>query len=171
MLISESYRCLNRRMHEERSDYGVSGQRYVGRVRKLSRALSSTDILDYGCGKRTLQTALGFPIRNYDPCIAGLEAPPEPARLVVCTDVLEHVEPECLEAVLDDLRRCTLETGFFVVCTRPSKKRLADGRTAHLILKGARWWLDRLWERFRVMDFRDIDDDVHVVVRHRDRSP
>lgn len=165
MLITETYRALNKRMHDERADYGVSGQRYAARVLELSQALSSRDILDYGCGKRTLEQTLGFKIRNYDPCIPGLEAPPKPARLVVCTDVLEHVEPECLEVVLDDLRRCTADTGFFVICTGATKKILADGRNAHLIQKGARWWLDRLWGRFRLMDFRDVEDDVHVVVK------
>jgi hypothetical protein len=164
VLITDGYKELNQRLHEQRADYGVSGQKYAPRVLELSQVLSTRDILDYGCGKRTLEKALGFEIRNYDPCIPGLDDPPAPAQLVVCTDVLEHIEPECLDDVLDDLRRCTTHSGFFAIATRPAKKFLADGRNAHLIQQDARWWLDRLWARFRISDFRDIGSEFHVVV-------
>jgi 2-polyprenyl-3-methyl-5-hydroxy-6-metoxy-1,4-benzoquinol methylase len=102
------------------------------------------DVLDYGCGKRTLETALGFEIANYDPCIPGLDSPPKAHDIVVCTDVLEHIEPECLDAVLSDIRRCTKRVAFLLIATRPAKKFLADGRNAHLIQKDEKWWSERL---------------------------
>ncbi len=154
MKITPEYRELNRTLHQTRPEYGVSGERYAELVLGACEVIHSRDILDYGCGKRTLEKALGFPIRNYDPCIEGLDAAPEPADLVVCTDVLEHVEPDCLDDVLDDLKRVTRRLGLFVIATRPARKTLPDGRNAHLIQRPEAWWVGRLRERFEVIDLK-----------------
>jgi len=42
---------------------------------------------------------------------------PSPASFVACIDVLEHIEPELLDNVLDDLRRVTAQIGVFTVHT------------------------------------------------------
>jgi len=63
---------------------------------------------------------------------------------VVCGDVLEHVEPECLDDVLAELRRVTQEVGLFVVHLTAAKKTLPDGRNAHLIQQPADWWQARI---------------------------
>lgn len=165
MLITEDYRKLNAQLHSERPDYGISGAKYAEHILEFSRMLNTKDILDYGCGKRTLQDALGFDIRNYDPCITEFSAPPEPADLLVCTDVLEHIEPECLDEVLSDIKRCTKKIGFLTIATRPAKKFLADGRNAHLIQKDARWWLDKLWQHFRISQFNDLGGELLVIVQ------
>lgn len=144
MLITEDYRNLNRLLHETRPDYGTSGKRYAEILRQMMAAFKTTDILDYGAGKLTLQEALGIPIANYDPCIPGLDSPPEPHDLVACTDVLEHIEPECLDDVLADIRRVTKKAAFLLVATRPAKKYLADGRNAHLIQEDFAWWKKRI---------------------------
>ena len=145
MLISESYRELQRELHRN-PDYGTTGRKLAERIGEIS---DSRDILDYGCGKRTLEDALGYGIKNYDPAIAGLEVA-EAAEFVVCTDVMEHIEPECLEAVLVDLRRVTKGVIYMTIASRPAKKFLADGRNAHLIQEGPRWWLERLARHFEV---------------------
>lgn len=149
VLISDSYRELNRKLHE-RPNYGVSGRLHANRVKSLSEQLRTRDILDYGCGKRTLETALGFPIRNYDPCIKGLDTPPAPADIVACIDVLEHIEQDLLDNVLDDLQRVTKRLGFLYIATRPARKTLPDGRNAHLIQQPVEWWLPRLARRFAI---------------------
>lgn len=164
MLISESYRKLNARLHEDRPDYGTSGQRYAEPVRSLIKRYGP-DVLDYGCGKRTLEQSLGLSIRNYDPAIPEYAATPEPAAIVVCTDVLEHIEPDNLNDVLADIRRCTLQVAFLTIATRPAKKTLADGRNAHLIQHGSEWWLPKLWEAgFRLRQFVDVDLEMHLIV-------
>jgi hypothetical protein len=70
--------------------------------------------------------------------------------LVVCVDVLEHIEPEKLIYVLDDLKRCTKKLAFFVIDTVPAIKTLADGRNTHLIQEGMGWWEDKLKSFFEV---------------------
>ena len=144
MLISASYRDLNRQLHSSNPVYGVSGQKYAGIVRSIMNELQTSDVLDYGCGKCTLQTALGAQITNYDPCVPGLDLPPRPHDIVCCTDVLEHIEPDCLQAVLTDLHRVTLKVCFMTIHTGPAMKFLADGRNAHLIQEDKDWWLPRI---------------------------
>ena len=111
--------------------------------------IGAKTVLDYGCGKGGLGLALSHLLMTgYDPAVAGHEGTPEPADLVICTDVLEHIEPECLEEVLDDLRRCALKGVFLTIATRPAKKFLADGRNAHLIQEPMTWWLPKIWSRW-----------------------
>ena len=166
MKITPEYLALNREMHS-RGTYGVSGSKWAHAVLKLADGLGTRDILDYGCGQRTLERALGFPIRNYDPCIAELAAEPAPADLVVCTDVLEHIEPDCLDDVLDDLKRVTRKLGFFVIANRPAKKFLADGRNAHLIQEGVAWWRARIEPRFAIHQVGEQPGEHFFIVRHR----
>lgn len=144
MLITETYRALNRQLHAKEPTYGISGSRYVDLVKPLSEVMQTRDILDYGCGKRTLERDLGFAIANYDPAIKGCEGTPSPADLVVCTDVLEHVEPDLLGNVLADLARVTKREIIISVSLVPAKKSLADGRNAHLIVESSDWWVEKL---------------------------
>ena len=93
---------------------------------------------------------------EYDPAIVGKDQEPEPADLVVCTDVLEHIEPDYLDEVLLHLRTKVKKRLFFAISLRPAGKTLADGRNAHLIVESAEWWLDRLSPYFRVFHSLDI---------------
>lgn len=172
MLISEHYRQQNAQKHNESAKYGTIGHLFAEPVRKLIRENSLSTILDYGCGKRTLEKALGFSIANYDPAIPGLDAIPEPADLVVCTDVLEHVEPECLDAVLDDLRRVTKEYLFATVAMRKANKTLPDGRNTHLIVEQADWWLPQIMRRFVLKSFKEYgeQEEFVIVCKARERT-
>lgn len=138
--------------------------RWVKEIAELSRQYKTQDILDYGCGKSTLSLNLPLPIKQYDPAIKRYSDPPEPADIVVCTDVLEHIEPEYLEAVLDDLKRLVKKAGFFTVACVEAKKVLADGRNAHLIVESPEWWLRKLMERFYIKFFNAMDRECLVVV-------
>ena len=165
MKITPEYLALNRELHA-RGEYGLSGSRWPT-VLQVAEMLGTRDILDYGCGQRTLEQALGFAIRNYDPCIPGLDAPPRPADVVVCTDVLEHVEPACVDDVLDDLQRLTLKAALAVIANRPAKKTLPDGRNAHLIQEGRAWWQARLALRFSIHQVGGNETELVFVVRRR----
>lgn len=156
-LITESYREQNRIMHRFNPMYGNYGGRHVEAVKLLCEKLNSRDVLDYGCGKRALELALGFPIRNYDPAIPGLEQSAEPADIVVCADVLEHIEPNCIDAVMADLKRVVRKTLLVEVSIRPASKTLPDGRNAHLMIFDADWWLNRLGRLFTIANSETRD--------------
>ena len=83
----------------------------------------------------------------------------------MCTDVLEHIEPDRLDEVLDDLKRVTRKMGFFVVATRAADKTLPDGRNAHLIQQERDWWLPKLAARFDVWQVRELPGEFAVAVR------
>jgi hypothetical protein len=121
-------------------------------------------IVTHNCGKGYLAKALPFPIWEYDPAIPGKEETPRPADLVVCTDVLEHIEPDRLVFVLDDLRRCTLKLGYFVIHTGPSSKTLADGRNTHLIQKDKTWWALKLSKYFEVAKLEEASPLIYALV-------
>jgi hypothetical protein len=104
----------------------------------------------HNCGKGQLAKALPFPVWEFDPAIPEKAESPRPADICVCTDVLEHVEPELLTGVLADLRRCTKQVGYFVVHTGAATKTLADGRNAHLIQRDAQWWRVQLQQFFTI---------------------
>jgi hypothetical protein len=165
-VISPEYKALNEQMHREREGYGVQGRYHVTQVRLLAR-LVSHDVLDYGCGKRLLEAGLGFPTRNYDPGIPGLDARPDPADVVVCLDVLEHIEPELLDEVLADLARVTRRAGYFTVSVTPATKTLPDGRNAHLIVQPREWWEERLSRLFRIRLRADSEEHALFVVQRR----
>ena len=163
-LISAAYRDLNRKLHESRLDYGVGGGKHADTVLKIKAATKAESILDYGCGRGYLAKALGFPIWEYDPAVSGKEESPRPADLVVCTDVLEHVEPEKVDLVLGDLRRVTRRVGYFVIHTGPSQKTLADGRNAHILQRPLGWWRNRLERFFQLGSIIEKGPLLHVVV-------
>jgi len=165
MLITEAYRELNARKHEQSATYGSYGHELVEQVRKLAREIPAHTILDYGCGKRTLEKALGYAICNYDPAIPGCEASPAPADLVVCCDVLEHVELECVDDVLNDLQRVTLHTGLFIIDCKLANKHLPDGRNTHLIVEKPEWWMRKLLDRFDLRKIISSGESLMALVR------
>ena len=67
----------------------------------------------------------GFDVRNYDPCIPEYATPPSPAELVVCTDVLEHIEPDKLDAVLNDIIRLSSKGAFLVAANAACQEDVA----------------------------------------------
>lgn len=171
MLITDEYRKLNADLHTSNPNYGVSSARWANHVVELAGRLQTQDILDYGCGKGLLKQTLGWPIREYDPAIPGKDATPAPADLVICTDVLEHIEPDCLTHVLDDLQRLTRKVAFLNVAMRPAKKVLADGRNAHLIQQPLSFWLPLFWERFTLLVVENGPGEFNIIVASKDWNP
>jgi hypothetical protein len=150
-LISAEYKEMNRRMHEEMPGYGQRGSAWASYVTKALEDEGHASVLDWGCGKGTLKQALpDAPIFEFDPAIPGKDGTPDPADLVLCTDVLEHIEPQHINAVLRELKRLTKRKLMFNICTVPAQKTLPDGRNAHILLKGPLWWRAKLAEHFQV---------------------
>ncbi|MEO8441386.1 MAG: hypothetical protein ABI547_02790, partial [Betaproteobacteria bacterium] len=89
---------------------------------------------------------------------------PEPCGLVACIDVLEHIEPDLLDHVLDDLQRVVAGVGIFTVHIGAAQKVLPDGRNAHLIQQPAAWWLPKFFARFELLTFDRLPDGFWIVV-------
>jgi hypothetical protein len=141
-------------------------------VNLLADLAGCRTILDYGCGKQTLQLALpNLKITGYDPAIPELSALPESHDLVVCTDVLEHIEPAYLRNVLNDLVRVVNTVGLVVVSTRPAEKVLDDGRNAHLIQQSPADWITCFEMRFtvRFVQFSERHSELLLLVGPKTR--
>lgn len=177
MLISDGYRQLNAELHESNTGYGTSGAKWGMHVNRLALDIGAKTILDYGCGKGTLKEKLGrivftgldgpracpYEILEYDPAVPGKDEHVAVADLVVCGDVLEHIEPDCLYSVLDDIARIAKKAVFFVVATEAAQKILSDGRNAHLIIEKSEWWLPKLAARWHLRDFRDLGGEFLMI--------
>lgn len=154
MLISEDYREQQRQLHANPS-YGMASLTYAPLVKGVIDAHAVRCVLDYGAGKGRLGEALfasGYrgDYVPYDPAIPYWSDAPDPAEMVACIDVLEHIEPELLDSVLDDLSRLTKRWGVLTVHTGPAKKTLPDGRNAHLTQQPADWWRNKISQRFHI---------------------
>jgi hypothetical protein len=171
-LISEEYREMQRKLHENPS-YGVASLAYAPIVAQYVRKFGVRDILDYGAGKGrlgpALQEKIDWPltIHHYEPAVEEWSAPPAPCNFVACIDVLEHIEPRLLDNVLDDLARVTASFGIFTVHTEAAVKVLPDGRNAHLIQQPPRWWLPRFMDRFDLASFNRMKAGFFITVQPR----
>lgn len=172
MLISEQYREQQRALHE-RADYGVASLHYAPFVAEALERAGADELLDYGAGKGrlapALQGILGRPltVHQYDPAIPEFAAAPQPCRFVACIDVLEHIEPELLGNVLDDLRRVTAGLGVFTVHCGAAVKSLPDGRNAHLTQQPIEWWAAQLRARFDLLQTRPLPEGACFVVARK----
>lgn len=154
-LISEEYRRLQRELHGWK-DYGkgVDTDRVVSAIELLSAGrIFPFRILDYGAGSRshlmTHRALLRHQVFEYDPAVERISScPDEHFEVVVAADVLEHIEPDCLDDVLRHIRGLAVDYVIFAIATRPSGKVMADGRNAHLIVWPPDTWRERLAQHF-----------------------
>lgn len=168
-LISEQYRQEQQALHA-RGNYGTASIGFADMVTELIDGTGAKSLLDYGSGKmcnlaKHIEPGHDVEYIAYDPGVPGLDGIAEPAELVCCIDVLEHIEPELLDNVLADLRRCTQKYGFFTIHTGPAVKTLSDGRNAHLIQKPPSWWLPKIMETFTLQLFKALPNGFLVVVK------
>ena len=165
--ISDVYRAEQQKLHGNKR-YGVASLTYAPLVSKLLKIGECNSLSDYGAGKCNLKMALGLreggPVayQPYDPAFPDY-GPPRPADLVTCIDVLEHIEPDLLDNVLNELSGITRKLAFLTVHTRPAKKVLSDGRNAHLIQEPPSWWLDRLTARFEILHLQSVPKGFFVI--------
>jgi SAM-dependent methyltransferase len=150
--ITPEYAALNEELHKSFARYGSNSERHLQRVLDLLREVGGQCVLDYGCGKGALVKALiekEIPVQGYDPAMEEYKCRPEPADVLICTDVLEHIEPECLDAVLDDIKALTRKSAFLLIALRhDSTKLLPDGTNPHKIVRELHWWVSKLRKVF-----------------------
>jgi len=158
-LISPEYLSLQQQMHQ-RGDYGKSGDKRIADVLEILESNGSIQtILDYGCGQGKLSRGLkDYAVDEYDPAIPGKNKIPErPYDLVVCTDVMEHIEEQLVQNVLRHIRTLASQRAYFVIALGPAVKELPDGRNAHILQATPSWWKLEIEHAF----FQVISMDEH----------
>lgn len=173
-VISHDYLREQQCLHRD-PRYGRASLGYAKLVAALLKIGQCESLTDYGAGKCKLKAGLDR-IRArrvrylpYDPAFPDY-GEPQPADLVACIDVLEHIEPARLDAVLDDLVSITTRLGFFTIHTGPAVKTLSDGRNAHMIQEPPSWWAPRLAERFEIIHLQSVPKGFWVLVAAKDRE-
>lgn len=169
-LATPYYRKQLKEAHAVRK-WGGGGYSWAEPALAFRDQIKATNILDYGCGRgtfkrRVVELADDVGVTEYDPGIEGKEAAPKPADLVVCTDVLEHIEPDCVDNVLQHIFTIGRRGAFMVICTKPANKILPDGRNAHLIIEGLDYWrakIDALG--YASVDYQQERNGKLIVVR------
>ena len=157
-VISEEYRALLTQEHIEANEkWGTTAQGMVPRIMSFVQRTDHKTILDYGAAHGGFRKKLAkqhpeYNVIDYEPGRVDASAAPEPCNMVICVDVLEHVEPDCLEEVLNDLQRVVLDKAYFQVATRKAVKILKDGRNAHLIVEPFDWWEPQISSRFNILE-------------------
>jgi len=167
-LISDEYREMQSKLHEN-PNYGIASTYFAPIVDDILTQFKIKDLLDYGAGKLRLRDNIKTEVNYsaYEPSNPDYDESPEPTEFVTCIDVLEHIEPELLDNVLDDLQRVVIKYGLFTIHTGPAVKTLPDGRNAHLIQQPYTWWQPKIKERFEIVRQVAMDNGYIVFVKHK----
>lgn len=126
--------------------WGNAGRHHVDEVVEWAEKLGASSVLDYGCGRGSLKKVIDpiWPVAEYDPGVPGKDEMPMAADLVVCTDVLEHIEPDMVRSVLRHIRTLSLKGSYLTIATSLAGLVLPDGRNAHLSVHDKKWWMEEL---------------------------
>ena len=159
---------MQAKLHEN-PNYGIASSYFAPIVDDILQRFKITDLLDYGAGKLRLRDSITVKVNYtaYEPSNPDYDSEPEPTEFVTCIDVLEHIEPELLDNVLDDLQRVTLKYGLFTIHTGKAVKTLPDGRNAHLTQQPYTWWQPKIKERFDIVKEVAMDNGYLVFVKHK----
>ena len=167
MRVSDDYLAQLKELHEG-PGWGKGGLQHLDEILELLVDTRATTVLDYGCGKGRLVRALNMRhiyTDGYDPAVEQFAHEPTIADLLVSTDVLEHIEPECLDEVLAHMAYLTGIRAYLVISLRPAVKHLPDGRNAHLIIESKEFWLSKLAEHFGlVRDWRVVGGGAGTLI-------
>lgn len=139
-------------MHR-RTRWGGDGHTHWKNICPFVKEIGAKTILDYGCGRGTLKkkidtSAAYLKVFEYDPGIPGKDKSPDKSDLVVCTDVLEHIEDQYIDNVLGHINDLSIKGAYFVISCRKANASLPDGRNAHLIIQKPQWWIDSIKRHF-----------------------
>lgn len=139
--------------HHKYKDWGGTAKRWAGP--DLYEILNHRNYhletaLDYGCGQETLKGA--FPElkwTGYDPGIPELAEKPEGMfDLVTCVDVMEHIEPEYVAEVLQEIADYAKRLVYLYIACAPANDKFMSGPRAgqdvHICVQPPAWWEEQV---------------------------
>lgn len=153
-LISQEYKEILEEMHESSNKWGGGPARCIIDISEFIKTyhIFYKRVLDYGCGKGKLKNVLSslVQVTGYDPAVPEFSELPEVHDYTICVDVMEHVEKDCVDAVLEHIASVTRYKVFFVIDVEKAEFILPDGRNAHITRKTREEWITLLGKHFRL---------------------
>jgi hypothetical protein len=67
---------------------------------------------------------------------------------LISNDVIEHFEPEFLDSTLEKMSNLYTKSAWLIIACYPAKKKLPDGRNAHLVIETPNWWEKKIQTTF-----------------------
>ncbi len=137
----EQYKLL----HQVDQNYGASSAKFIDEIAVFIEWLNPSRVLDYGCGKGALISALsarypGIEFLGFDPAVPGRETLPQGRfDLVINTDVLEHIPEASLPTVIETISKLT-DHAYFNLHHALAKTVLPNGQNAHCTVKPPEWY-------------------------------
>ena len=133
---------------------GLSVLQHADSIGKMVRVAHAKTLLDFGCGRgdayrspHKVYKQWSLDRKNitlYDPAfLRDNELPRGKFDVVVCSDVLEHVPEEEVDAFIERLFGYAKRGVWASVCCRPAKKFFPDGRNLHVTVKKYEWWREK----------------------------
>jgi hypothetical protein len=147
MAISKEYQEQLEELHSKVDSFGKRSK-LPDEFKDLLDNVEFNSILDFGAGKGNVFNTLvvDYPnatVHAYDP-VTFNNSLPNSVDIIYSSDVLEHIEPELLDETLADLFNRAQKFQYHLIACHPAKKKLNDGRNAHLIVEEPQWWKTKL---------------------------
>jgi hypothetical protein len=152
MIISDNYKATLEELQ--------NNNRFKGSLVKYDPVKEFIDkykpqtIVDYGCAKGVLvnQLRTDYPsivVDGYDPGVPEFNTIKQDSyECLISNDVIEHFEPEFLDSTLQKMETLFTKSAWLIIACYPAKKRLPDGRNAHLIIESPKWWIKKIKNTF-----------------------
>ena len=162
------YPFLLRLVHYKKNYFvGHSLKSNIIYIDKIIEDYNCKSLLDFGCGKPILYNPNPYKrdldIFLYDPFYSSYKkVPSKKYDMVVCTDVMEHIEKNNIENILKQIQIYTNKVIYFAICTRPAHKNLPDGRNAHITLLNDKEWIGVLRKQ--------INNNIKIYIRFDENS-
>jgi len=158
------YSFLLNLMHLKKTAFvGHSLKNNLIYINKIIDDINIETLLDFGCGKPILYNPNPYNKKNldiylYDPFNSKYKKlPTKKYDLIVCTDVMEHVQKENIKNVLTKMNSYVVKVIYFAICTRPAHKNLPDGQNAHITILNENEWAKIIRET--------ISENIKVFIR------
>jgi len=74
-----------------------------------------------------------------------------------CTDVMEHIPPSHVDAVLAGIRKACKVGTFFQIACFPDNFGRRIGKTLHETVKPAEWWAEKLRDLYSSVELAEIE--------------
>lgn len=166
-MISKAYQRKITEYHKtHRWGGAVEGKAFE--IECIAKDNGCSTILDFGCGYGALNNKIGnkLEVTEYDAGIDGKnKLPVGKFDMVVCCDVMEHVEPMFVDQTIDWLYYYATKMIYLSICCAPSLEAFPDGSNLHLTIQTPSWWMSRFEERGSKFSYVGTDRGLTMKVK------